>query len=516
MKTRLLIADDHQDHQSLLMLALASSAPDLEVHLANSGDEFLHLVRHEHFDCVVLDYHLGDDHADDLIQRAGADLIGTPVIVVSSCREQAVAIASFRSKNVSDFVPKEQAVVGEALWNAIRIAVEAGRTMDADRRKARRRERELVRLSETDALTGLMNRRGLQRVLELSRGRKDARVNAACILIDIDHFKQINDMLGHEAGDCALKRLAELLKLFAAPTDRVVRWGGEEFLVLRSSNDVSSAWSWTERLRRTVEATPICVGDRQIRLTISAGVCVVPTPHMGMETIALADQAMYLAKSDGRNRVCTGDMVRVRAIAEHIGTEPHQSVEERRRRFIAAASPMLGLGQLAEITKHCEAVTGLARLIARRLSDSEVFIDHVGQAALLHDIGKSAVPDGLITKPSSLNPDERWLMDAHAEHGAAIAEALGACPEVVAGVAEHHRWHSRTPEVLAGQRVPGVRVAEIVAAADALVAMTSTRPYRAAISIPEAVERLLDAAGHQFEPSAVGAMVKLASSTLAA
>ncbi len=512
MKTRLLVADDNPDHQSLLRLVLESSAQGLDIRIAASAAEFLDRVRKEHFDCVVLDYHLGDCHADELLRRAGADLAGTPVVIVSSSQEQAVVIASLR-RGVADFVPKEQATTGPSLWNAIQSALAIERAEQKDRRQVRRRELSLARLAETDPLTGLMNRRGLDRVLSSSRGRKDQRARTACIMLDIDHFKAINDTHGHSAGDRILTDVAALLRHASIPSDHLVRWGGEEFVLIRTSADVADAWSLAERFRRTVEGTDFDLGHTRIRITLSAGVAVVPTQELGESGINLADHAMYLAKDGGRNRVATSEMVHYRRLAETIGAsaaEAGSTPEARRLCFLRAAAPTLAPGQFEHLTSHCEAVSIVAYEMAQRLGLSPVMAERVRLAGLFHDIGKCIVPDRLISKPGPLAADEAWLMDLHTGEGAELTDALGLHPDVVCGVRHHHRWHSRVPRA-SHPASPGSSIAELVSAADAIVAMTSHRPYRPAISIAEAGSHMLECTERQFARAAVGAAIEAIS-----
>lgn len=505
MKTRLLVADDDRDHQRLMLLALAAAVEGLDIRLAADATEFLSLVRSEHFDCIVLDFNLGEHRADDLIAQAGADIVGTPVIVVSSSREQRVAIASFQ-RGVANFVPKEQAISGAGLWNAIKAALAAEQTQAQDRRRARRREEALIRMTETDPLTSLMNRRGLEHVIESARTRRDDRLSTACIMIDIDHFKQINDTHGHAAGDKVLCQVADLLKHCADASDRAARWGGEEFVLIQTSASVATAWSWAERFRRTVEGTTFDVGPAKLRITLSAGVAVVPTRELSLDSINLADHAMYLAKDTGRNRVATWDMVRFRRLAETIGGQ-EGTPEQRRRRFLRDAAPTLAAGQIEHITNHCEAVASVAEAAARRLGLVPEIVERVRLSALVHDIGKCAVPESLISKAGPLTADEAWMMQLHAREGAAIADALGMHPDVVSGVQHHHRWHVRTPDD-EEYRLGGGRIAEIVSAADAMVAMTTTRPYRDSIAVSEAAARLYDAGERQFAPGAARAAIE--------
>lgn len=514
-KIRLLIAEDNPDHQGLLMLALDERREELDIRLASSAAEFLALVAAGSIDCVVLDFNLGPDRADDLLLRAGPALEGVPVIVISSAADQATAINSFRCGRVVDFVPKHEAARGSALYDSIRDAVRDSRVRANERRQGRRRESELRRLSETDPLTGLLNRRGLQRALDRGADRRAS----ALILFDIDHFKAINDRVGHSGGDTALVGVAKLLQASVGPGDLVARWGGEEFVVLAAAESAARGWGLAERVRSAAHTAGVDAGGTGGRtsLTLSAGVCQLSGPG-GPTDPAIAtdraDRAMYLAKADGRNRVATWEMARVREVAEEIGSRAGLDPRARRDALLEALAPTLGAVQLQHAGPHGLAVEAMSRMVARRLGLNPIDIELAGLAGLMHDLGKTCVPDAILGKASPLEADERRLIDTHAVQGAAIIEALGLDDRLARAVRDHHRWHSGGPD--ARVRVPGARceLSEIVAVADAMVAMTTERPYRPAVHVTEAARRLLEQSGSQFEPQAARAAVHAASSVL--
>lgn len=163
---------------------------------------------------------------------------------------------------------------------------------------------DLHRQAETDILTGLTNRRGGHRLLEqLHTGAPERRCYSV-VIGDIDHFKRINDTFGHEAGDTVLKLLAERLTRLMRKNDVIIRWGGEEFLVVLPGTQIKEAEMLAERLRQQVAAEPFEIGDRHLNVTLSLGVstCRADDSKFG-ETILRADEALYRAKKEGRNRV---------------------------------------------------------------------------------------------------------------------------------------------------------------------------------------------------------------------
>ena len=150
-----------------------------------------------------------------------------------------------------------------------------------------------------DALTGLANRRAVEAILaaEISRAQRFAH-DLAVVLLDLDHFKEINDSFGHAAGDVMLRAVSRLLTSLARQGDTVARWGGEEFVVVLPETDLAGAQRFAERLRRTIEAH--VVGE--MHTSASCGVATMLTEDTVEELIGAADEALYRAKSNGRNR----------------------------------------------------------------------------------------------------------------------------------------------------------------------------------------------------------------------
>ena len=166
-----------------------------------------------------------------------------------------------------------------------------------------------------DPLTGLYNRRSFldmmkMRLAQAEAERRDVQENSpdCLILLDIDHFKQINDGLGHAAGDAVLMEVAHRLRKAVRDTDMVLRWGGEEFLVFSPKSHPSQTAGLVERLLQTVGGEPILAGEKEIQVTMTAGFVSlpfsdVPESVFGWEKVLqIADMALYLGKANGRNR----------------------------------------------------------------------------------------------------------------------------------------------------------------------------------------------------------------------
>ena len=171
-----------------------------------------------------------------------------------------------------------------------------------------RYQRRLEEMATTDKLTGLANRQACE--LFADQAVKLARRNQeplSAILIDIDHFKQVNDRYGHLAGDAVIKHLAETIQGCLRESDFLCRWGGEEYLLLMKGCDLNRAQIIAEHIRTTVKETPIDHAGQSIPITVSLGVAEHRDEESNTLMFGRADQALYRAKESGRDRVCTAD-----------------------------------------------------------------------------------------------------------------------------------------------------------------------------------------------------------------
>jgi two-component system, cell cycle response regulator len=193
----------------------------------------------------------------------------------------------------------------EVVVRAAVAAIRRGQALETTRADNRR----LEALATTDPLTRLLNRRALTDRLaaELDRARRfDSSLSL--LLVDVDHFKQINDTIGHLAGDAVLREMGALLEEAVRTVDIVARYGGEEFVVLLPETATDGGTVFAERLRERIAARAFDVGtEHPLRLTASVGIASFPSPEIKStdDLFARADEALYRAKAAGRNLVCT-------------------------------------------------------------------------------------------------------------------------------------------------------------------------------------------------------------------
>ncbi len=369
----------------------------------------------------------------------------------------------------------------------------------------RRTERLIARLSDaarTDALTGLPNRRGFRELLDLELERARRAGQPTSLLIgDVDHFKDVNDRLGHHAGDAVLQRVAALLREGLRQIDLPARIGGEELAVILPGTDAEGAYLVAERLRAALRDA---FADASVPITISFGLAAHPADaETASSLVRAADEALYGAKESGRNR----SVVHSPALRELVRCgRPEQDVAAER--FVAV---VLDLAEAVDVrfsgsVRHSETVGRYAELMARELGLSERRVGRVRLAGLLHDVGKVGVPDAILRKAGPLTGEERAAIAQHPALGAQILEHPSLADVQLWVGAHHERPDGKGyPHGLAGEALP--LEARVVAVADAYEAMTSDRSYRDAIGHERARAELRRHAGTQFDARVVAALL---------
>ena len=493
-QTRILLAEDNRDHQQLLLLALAADGGGVTVTVASNQEDLLEAAQSGTYDCIVLDFNIPPFTAPDLVRELEGLQDGAPRIVISSSDAQQVVIEALRT-GVADFVHKEDALVGGVLWERIDRAIEAARASKRDRRASNRRMVNLQRQADTDPLTGLGNRRYLEKVLSPELRRSDRRKDTGIIVIDLDHFKRVNDTHGHSAGDAVLREVAEVIRSHASPSDTVARWGGEEFVVLRQSASLTDAWIWADDLRQAIGGA-VRVGLACDRVTVSVGVDSIPTTQMCERSLERADQAMYLAKESGRDRVCTWEMVRAMDAAIVARDNTMKTPRARLIELIASLEDDLGETQRDHVGDHGRMVRLLATQVASTLGLGATETADLELAAEFHDIGKLGVPEDVLAAPRRLSAGERRLVNEHARFGAELMRTCGASEVASHAVATHH-------DTFEPEANPVVGLGSVICACDALVTMLSHRPYAKRKEPEQAVGELVSRRGSQFHPTVV-------------
>jgi diguanylate cyclase (GGDEF)-like protein len=355
----------------------------------------------------------------------------------------------------------------------------------------------LQEAARTDALTGLFNHGAMQvRVREeIARARRDEHA-LSCVIMDLDDFKRVNDLKGHQAGDEYLRRVADHLRAEVRPYDVVARYGGDEFVLLLPGTEEEEALRVAERVRDRLREGEPPEGP--------GGGCSIGVAEWvdGMSADALlelADRALLWAKRTGKARVAV--------------VNPEVEAElARLHRENGSPAAVQALAAAIEArdnytAEHSEQVVGLAKDVAMILGMPADLVERIGHGALLHDVGKLAIPNEILQKAGGLSAAEWAIIAEHPLIGERILRRTPQLASLAPVVRhEHERWDGTGyPDGLSGHRIP--LASRIILACDAYVAMTTPRPYRPELTREQALEELRDGAGTQFDPAVVEALL---------
>lgn len=379
---------------------------------------------------------------------------------------------------------------GEQLWVLIRGKVVErdihGKPLRivgtfSDISKMKETEQELYRLSYTDTLTGLRNRAYMEKVLTKVDQGEDS--SYAIIMGDINGLKYTNDAFGHYEGDKRLRKTADILKSCCSKNDIIARWGGDEFLILIKEMDAV----YIQKLIRKVKNESNKVTDLFVELSIALGMAVKDSKHKNKnEVVKEAEERMY------RNKMLESRSVRNSTLIslERTLFEKNQETEE-----------------------HAVRLRDMCVRIGEVMGFSQSKLDELALLAMLHDIGKIAIPDQILLKPDKLTKEEWEIMKTHTEIGYRIAMSTHELVHIADHILSHHeRFDGKGyPQGLKGGDIS--KMARILAVVDSYDVMTHERPYKKAISTAEAVNELKVCAGMQFDPEIVELFIKLLMST---
>jgi diguanylate cyclase (GGDEF)-like protein/putative nucleotidyltransferase with HDIG domain len=405
----------------------------------------------------------------------------------------------------------------------------------------------------TDGLTGVKTHRFFMEALSAEWKRSTRAGRAfALVLMDLDRFKFVNDFYGHLEGDLVLQRVGHILETNCRRSDVVARYGGDEFVILMPETNMEHARQLATKLRGWVSADPLL---REKNISASFGIACYPlhgsTPQ---ELIQVADASMYLSKHQGGNAVSTADHFDPneakkwkRDVLEaylgvtlkrlfSTGPEAFEEIYSRLKQFTeslaateitpsaeAPESPqVLPQAVLDTVTSlafaidakdhytqgHSQKVAAYAALIAEALGMSDTEVEEIRLGAVLHDIGKVAIPENILNKSGPLNPDEWDTMRSHVTFGAKILDPLTPLARIREMVLHHHEYFdgSGYPDALSGEQIPlGAR---IIAVADAFDTITSDRTYKKARPAEQALTELERCSNAQFDGKIVALFVR--------
>lgn len=381
-----------------------------------------------------------------------------------------------------------------------------------------RKNRELTELSITDGLTGLFNHRFLQDRFdfELKRVHRYGG-NLSCLLLDIDHFKMINDSYGHQFGDSVLRQIAMIMKTQSREIDICGRYGGEEFMIITNLK-ADDALRYATKLHTAIENHPFKKGQSSVKVTVSIGIAEYRSDvKFKQQLIERADNALYQAKKDGRNliriwkeRECLGDKALDRGSVEELKLKFELMSKKMRNTCMESINVLVKAIDAKDpmAKEHSRNVSIYAKMIAESMNMPKTEVEIISNAALLHDIGKISIHNEILSKKDNLTSLEYQALKRHPEIGVNILRELKFLEKELPIILHHHERFDGGgyPHGLKGREIPiGSR---IIAVADSFDAMVSGRSYKEKISSEIAIEELKKGCNTQFAPEIVEAFIK--------
>jgi diguanylate cyclase (GGDEF)-like protein/PAS domain S-box-containing protein len=383
----------------------------------------------------------------------------------------------------------------------------------------------LKQLALRDSHTGLYNHRYLSEVIESEFYRsKRYKQPLSVVMLDIDYFKSINDVYGHQFGDLVLKQFARLIKKVVRRYDIVIRYGGEEFIIISSGINRSAALALSERLLDAINLYNFGNKYHLVKLKLSLAVAAYPDDKVtkGMDLIELADQILNKVKEEGGNRVYSSmdikkkktslssnatSITNVRLLREKIDKLTKRSNQSLIEAVFAFARTIKLKDRYTG--EHVERIVSYATEIARGLDLSKNEVELIRQASILHDLGKVGISDNILLKGSKLTRAEFMQIKKHPQIGVDIIRPIHFLHNIIPLILYHHeRWDGKGyPEGLKQEEIPiGARV---VAIADVYQALISDRPYRQAYTKGKAREMIKQGSGRQFDPRITSLFLKI-------
>jgi diguanylate cyclase (GGDEF)-like protein/putative nucleotidyltransferase with HDIG domain len=519
-KSKLSILVANNSHPGLELIKTSLNNDEnmkYEIDAAESSKDALKKASEEKVDLVLVNQKKSGTEGIKMLQSIIRKKLGIPVIMIIAEGDEKLGVKAM-DNGAYDFLTNDE-VKTVALSRAIRRVMQR-RKLEIDVNETLSK---LEKLAIRDGLTGLYNQHHFKEAItrEYKKARRYVQ-SLSCIMLDLDHFKAVNDTHGHQFGDEVLRQSADILNKLVRDTDFVARYGGEEFFIILPNTNLEGAHTLAERIRAAFADHIFIKDDISEIVTVSIGVSATSDENVISENdlISNADKSLYRAKWRGRNNVCAYEEPEIKPTnglredvkkLENFDGKLKNLNDNIKENCIESAHDILreiekGWDYINEhsirVSRYVEQLTK-----ALKLSDEEIMI--VRRAALLHDIGMVGVSSKILKKKTALSDDEYDVVKKHSNIGVKIIKKTKLFENELPLILYHHERYDGTgyPHQLKGDTIPyGAR---ILAVAEAYDAMLSNSIYRKSYSSKEAIAELKECSGSQFDPKVVDVFVKV-------
>ncbi len=430
-------------------------------------------------------------------EKAVIESMGTEILVPIRYAEDLIGIVVISGRNDETPYSFEETEFLETIINNAAAIIENAKTIEAIRKQ-----------SITDELTKLYNHRYFQETA--NKWIKDKKyVRFGLAIIDIDQFKIYNDLYGHASGDIALKRIAKIIKSVSSTNEMLVRFGGEEFVVLYPGIRPEEVYRRANLIRETIENEFLLSKDIREFLTVTVGISNYDINGSTLEElITKADNAVHQGKQSGRNKTMVYNE------DNEFSTNANSQVQEKiKDAFISSIYALAATIDAKDhyTYGHSSNVSLLSAALAKEAGFSDKQIETVKNAGLLHDIGKVGIPESVLSKPGFLTQDEYETMKGHVVQSINIIKHIPNLIDTVPVVISHHERYDGNgyPRGIKGESIP--ILGRVICIADSFDAMTTDRPYRKGLSLEQAIYELRKNSGTQFDPELVDIFINMAT-----
>ena len=517
-KLSILVADSGPPNIKIIKSSLVGDKDvTYEIDTAISSKDALLKAAENNIDLLLINQKQSGNEGLKMLQEIMRKKLGVPVIMIVDEGEEKLGVKAM-DKGAYDFLTKDE-VKTVALSRSIRRVMQR-RKLETDIKASLQK---MEKLAIRDGLTGLYNHHHFKEIIKKEyKKAKRYMQPLSCIMLDLDHFKSVNDTHGHQFGDLVLMQSATVLNNLVRDIDFVSRYGGEEFFIVLPNTNLKGAYILAERIRASFADNIFKQENISEIVTVSIGVSSMSDENVLSERdlIENADKSLYRAKWRGRNNVCTYDEVEVN---EKSGSK--EDTKKMKNFHVKLRSLNDNIMEnciesthdiLCELEKgwdyikeHSIRVSRYAENLSRELLMSEEEAKTIRYAALLHDVGMVGVGSTTLWKKGKLSGEEYVVIKRHCNIGVKIVKQTKLFEKELPLILYHHERYDGKgyPHKLKGETIPfGARILAVVEAYDAMMNNTA---YRKAYSEEDAANELREGSGTQFDPLMVAAFIKI-------